>query len=184
MLVLESCRRGPVTNTVVMSYAAPGYTPHSRHLVQATAVGIHDPDLNAVRHHLADLYGVPTGHWELIGHYPIAEALPAAVPPFQVRSRQDFDGVLVAGDHRDTPSIRGAGQRQAGGRHRPAPFAVVGPRATALLPGRFPNPHSFIRPLTALSGAGGWCAGGGDGGDAVVVHGDGVVAVVEVVVAP
>ena len=108
VLVLEADGGGPVTNTMVMSYAAPEYAPAGRHLVQATAVGLPDADLASVRRHLADLYGVPTADWELIGHYPIAEALPAAVPPFSVRGRQDFDGIIVAGDHRDTPSIQGA----------------------------------------------------------------------------
>jgi len=121
VLILDSEHSGPVTNTVVMSYAARSYAPEGRHLVQATAVGLEDTGLDEVRHHLADLYGVPTGHWELIGHYPIAEALPAATPPFEVRSPQDFDGVMVAGDHRDTPSIQGAlvsGRRAAATVHR------------------------------------------------------------------
>ena len=108
VLVLESDGRGPLTNAVVMSYAAPDYAPAGRHLLQATAVGLPDADVAAVRRHLAELYGVPTGHWELIGHYPIAEALPAAVPPFSVRGTQEFSGIVVAGDHRDTPSIQGA----------------------------------------------------------------------------
>lgn len=121
VLILDSERRGPITNTVVVSYAARGYAPEGRHLVQATAVGLSDAGPDEVRRHLAELYGVPTGHWELVGHYPIAEALPSAVPPFHVRSTQDFDGVLVAGDHRDTPSIQGAlvsGRRAAATIHR------------------------------------------------------------------
>lgn len=108
VLVLESDGRGPLTNAMVVSYAAPGYAPAGRHLVQATAVGLPDVDVATVRRHLADLYGAPTGDWELIGHYPIADALPLALPPFRVRRPQDFGGVLVAGDHRDTPSIQGA----------------------------------------------------------------------------
>ena len=108
VLIVDSTGRGPVTNTVVLSYAAPGYAPAGRHLVQATAVGLHDGEVGAVRDHLAAMYGVPTQHWELIGHYPIAEALPAADPPYRLRSPQDFDGVTVAGDHRDSPSIQGA----------------------------------------------------------------------------
>lgn len=121
VLVLDSEHRGPITNTVVVSYAARGYAPEGRHLVQATAVGLSEVSLGEIRRHLGELYGVPTGNWELIGHYPIAEALPAAEPPFQVRSTQDFDGVLVAGDHRDTPSIQGAlvsGRRAAATVHR------------------------------------------------------------------
>lgn len=108
VLVVDSTGRGPVTNSVVLSYAAPGYAPPGRHLLQATAVGLPDTEPSAVRGQLADMYGVPTQHWELIDTYPIAQALPAADPPYSLRSPQDFDGVLVAGDHRDSPSIQGA----------------------------------------------------------------------------
>jgi predicted NAD/FAD-dependent oxidoreductase len=108
VLVLDATGRGPIVNSVAMSYAAPGYAPAGRHLVQATAVGLPEVDLTTVRRQLAEMYGVPTAHWELVGHYPIAEALPSALPPFQVRGAQDFDGIVVAGDHRDTPSIQGA----------------------------------------------------------------------------
>ncbi len=108
VLVLESAGRGPLTNALVLSYAAPAYAPAGKHLLQATAVGEPDVDVLVVRQQLAQMYGVPTGHWELIGHYPIRQALPAALPPFDVRGQQEFDGVIVAGDHRDTPSIQGA----------------------------------------------------------------------------
>jgi phytoene dehydrogenase-like protein len=108
VLILDARRRGPVTNTVVLSYAAPAYAPAGYHLVQATAVGLHDEDPTEVKHHLAQLYDIPTGHWQLIGHYPIAEALPAALTPFSTKGAQQFAGVVVAGDHRDTPSIQGA----------------------------------------------------------------------------
>ncbi len=122
VLTLDARKRGPVTNTVVLSYAAPSYAPDGQHLVQATAVGLHDEDPTQVRHHLAELYGIPTGHWRMVGHYPIAEALPSAVAPFTTRGTQEFGGVVVAGDHRDTPSIQGAlasGKRAAAAvRHR------------------------------------------------------------------
>lgn len=108
VLVLDPTGSGPVCNSVVLSYAASGYAPAGRHLVQATAVGLPDVDVTVVRHQLAQMYGVPTGHWELVATYPIAEALPAALPPFRVRRPQEFGGIVVAGDHRDTPSIQGA----------------------------------------------------------------------------
>jgi hypothetical protein len=109
VLVLDAAGSGPLANAVVMSYAAPGYAPAGRHLVQATAVGMHaDLDVTVVQRALAQMYGVPTGHWELIRTYPIAEALPAALTPFQVRRTQDFAGLVIPGDHRDTPSIQGA----------------------------------------------------------------------------
>lgn len=108
VLVLDPGQRGPIVNSVVLSYAAPGYAPAGRHLLQATAVGVPDVDESVVKQQLAQMYDMPTAHWELIGHYPIHEALPSALPPFRVRSQQTFDGIVVAGDHRDTPSIQGA----------------------------------------------------------------------------
>lgn len=108
VLAVDSTDRGPVTNTVVLSYAAPAYAPAGRHLVQATSVGLPDCDVGEVKRHLAQMYSVPTGHWELIREYPIPHALPAADPPYALRSQQEFDGVVVAGDHRDSPSIQGA----------------------------------------------------------------------------
>lgn len=108
VLVLECADRGPIVNSVVLSYAAPGYAPAGKHLLQATAVGSPQISVTDVLRQLAAMYDMPTAHWELVGHYPVAEALPSALPPFRVRGRQMFDGIVVAGDHRDTPSIQGA----------------------------------------------------------------------------
>lgn len=108
ILMVDSSGRGPVTNSVVLSYAARGYAPADRHLLQATAVGSFDEDPLPVLRHLAQMYDVPTAHWNLVGFYPIHQALPAALPPYTLRGNQLFDGIVVAGDHRDSPSIQGA----------------------------------------------------------------------------
>jgi glycine/D-amino acid oxidase-like deaminating enzyme len=111
-------RRGPLANAVALSNAAPTYAP-GRVLVAATAVGLHDDGeaARAARDHLAVLFGVDTRAWDLVGHYPVPYALPAMLPPLRVRQPVDLgDGLLVAGDHRDTASIQGAlasGQRAA-----------------------------------------------------------------------
>ena len=66
-------------------------------------------DENAVRDHLAWLYGAATTGWELIASYPIPYALPAMPVPFALqRPVRTLSGVYVAGDHRDTSSIQGA----------------------------------------------------------------------------
>ena len=72
-----------------------------------------------MRVELARIYGVPTDDWQLLEVVPIPHALPAALPP-QNRLRKPVslgDGLFVAGDHRDSPSLQGAlagGWRTAG----------------------------------------------------------------------
>jgi len=47
--------------------------------------------------------------WEHIATVRVPGALPAAPPPLRIRQPVDLgDGLYVAGDHRDTPSIQGA----------------------------------------------------------------------------
>jgi phytoene dehydrogenase-like protein len=111
VLILDGSRRGPLVNSVVLSHAAPEYAPPGCALVAASALGEWKaPDREeAVREHLAFLYGLPTGDWELIASYPISYALPAMPVPFELtRPVRTAQGVYVAGDHRDTSSIQGA----------------------------------------------------------------------------
>lgn len=99
---------GPVANTVVLTRAAPGYSPDGRSLVSSTVLGGPRPEPE-VRRELARLYGTPTSGWEHLHTAEVREALPAFRPGRPVRSDVDLgDGVFVAGDHRDTPSTQGA----------------------------------------------------------------------------
>lgn len=111
VLVLDGSRRGPLVNTVVLSAAAPDYAPPGDALIAASALGVWESGEqdDAVRQHLAWLYGVPTDRWDLIARYPIRYALPAMPVPFELqRPVRTTEGVYVAGDHRDTSSIQGA----------------------------------------------------------------------------
>jgi len=129
LLHLDGDRRGPVVNTAVVSDAAPTYCADGS-LVAATVVG-DERGLaleRDVRRQLALIYQTPTRDWSLVRVYPIAQALPAMVPPLQLRQPVSLgDGLFVAGDHRDTASIQGAlvSGRRAGHaaatmlRHRP-----------------------------------------------------------------
>ncbi len=111
VLVLDGDRRGPLVNTVVLTHAAPDYAPAGSALVSASALGVWEgaAQENAVRDHLAWLYGVPTKRWELLASYPIPYALPAMPVPFTVQKPvRTARGLYVAGDHRDTSSIQGA----------------------------------------------------------------------------
>ncbi|GAA2553194.1 NAD(P)/FAD-dependent oxidoreductase [Pseudonocardia hydrocarbonoxydans] len=99
---------GPVANTVVLTRAAPGYSPDDRALVSSTVLGDPLPEPQ-VRRELARVYGRPVEGWELLHTAPVRAALPAFRPGHPVRRDVALgDGLFVAGDHRDTPSTQGA----------------------------------------------------------------------------
>jgi hypothetical protein len=87
--------------------------------VASTVVGPTAPPEPVVRAELARLYGRSTADWEHLATVSLPTALPAAPPP-QGRLRKPValgDGIFLAGDHRDSPSIQGAlasGWRAAG----------------------------------------------------------------------
>jgi len=112
-LVLDGQARGPVTNTVVMTEAAPSYACDGGALVSASVVGdigaVDAELLTAVRAHLALLYRAPTRRWEHLATYDLPEALPAMPPPHDFRRPVRLEqGLYVCGDHRDSSSIQGA----------------------------------------------------------------------------
>jgi phytoene dehydrogenase-like protein len=121
-LILDGDRREIIANTIVLSNAAPEYAPAGRSLIAASVVGVSAPSGASeavIRVELARLYGVPTDDWELLSVVTVPQALPAA-RPVQADLRKPVslgDGLFVAGDHRDSPSIQGAlagGWRTAG----------------------------------------------------------------------
>ena len=107
-IVLDGEGGGPVTNTVVLTNAAPSYAP-GRHLVSSSVV-TGDAGEPVVRAHLARLYGVDTSAWHHVRSYEILEALPRQDPPMGRfrRSVRLEPGLYVCGDHRDSASIQGA----------------------------------------------------------------------------
>lgn len=121
-LLLDGDRREIIANTVVVSNAAPEYAPSGKSLIAASVVGVSAPSSaseSVIRVELARMYGVPTDSWELLEAISIPAALPSArVPQANLRKPVDLgDGLFVAGDHRDSPSIQGAlagGWRTAG----------------------------------------------------------------------
>ncbi|RAO05393.1 FAD-dependent oxidoreductase [Micromonospora noduli] len=119
ILLVDGDRRELVANTVVLSNAAPTYAPAGRHLIATSVVGPTAPPEPTIRAELTRLYGRSTADWTHLTTVAIPEALPAAPPP-QGRLRKPValgEGLFVAGDHRDSPSIQGAltsGWRAAG----------------------------------------------------------------------
>ncbi|MEU8112539.1 FAD-dependent oxidoreductase [Micromonospora sp. NPDC048947] len=119
VLLVDGDRRELVANTVVLSNAAATYAPAGRHLIATSVVGPTAPPEPTIRAELTRLYGRSTADWTHLTTVAIPEALPAAPPP-QGRLRKPValgEGLFVAGDHRDSPSIQGAltsGWRAAG----------------------------------------------------------------------
>ncbi|MBQ0991183.1 FAD-dependent oxidoreductase [Micromonospora sp. H61] len=119
ILLVDGDRRELVANTVVLSNAAATYAPTGRHLIATSVVGPTAPPEPTIRAELTRLYGRSTADWTHLTTVAIPEALPAAPPP-QGRLRKPValgEGLFVAGDHRDSPSIQGAltsGWRAAG----------------------------------------------------------------------
>ncbi|MEU1749747.1 FAD-dependent oxidoreductase [Micromonospora arida] len=119
ILLVDGDRRELVANTVVLSNAAATYAPAGRHLIATSVVGPTAPPEPTIRAELTRLYGRSTADWTHLTTLAIPEALPAAPPP-QGRLRKPValgEGLFVAGDHRDSPSIQGAltsGWRAAG----------------------------------------------------------------------
>ncbi|GIF26285.1 phytoene dehydrogenase-like protein [Actinoplanes tereljensis] len=133
-LVLDGDRREIIANTVVVSNAAPEYAPTGKSLIAASVVGVSAPSAaseTVIRVELSRMYGVSAEPWELLDVVSIPQALPSARGP-QANLRKPVnlgDGLFVAGDHRDSPSIQGAlagGWRTAG-----AVLAWLGARVPA-----------------------------------------------------
>ncbi|SNT29621.1 protoporphyrinogen oxidase [Streptosporangium subroseum] len=101
---------GQITDTLVITDAAPEYSSDGRALVSTSVLGLlSDADEPRVRARLAQIYRANTSAWEHLATYPIEGALPAMTPPFPMRRPVRFAaGRYVCGDHRDTGSHQGA----------------------------------------------------------------------------
>jgi len=111
MLHVDGDRRGPVVNSAVVSNIAPSYAGGRGTLVASTVLGVRKDAQTeqAVRAQLRLVYGHDPRRWQLVAAYPVADALPAMLPPLTLRQPVALgNGVFVAGDHRDTASIQGA----------------------------------------------------------------------------
>lgn len=110
-ILVDGLARGPVVNSVVISKVAPGYASRGRSLISTTTLGT---DSSAereaeVRRHLTAMWGASTLEWELVRCVVVEHALPSLRPTDPMFRTIDVgDGILLAGDHRETPSQQGA----------------------------------------------------------------------------
>lgn len=100
---------GPVANSVVMTNAAPSYSPDRRALIASSVLGDEPIPDALLRSTLARIWGVGTVGWEEVAVSRVPAALPALPGGSPLRRPVRLaEGLYVAGDHRDTPSIQGA----------------------------------------------------------------------------
>jgi phytoene dehydrogenase-like protein len=109
-LLLDADRGGPVAHTAVVSLVDPSRAPAGRALVSSTVLGTPPDDVDdAVRTHLARLYGTSTSRWETLAVHHTARAVPVMRPPHDLRRPvRLLAGLYVCGDHRDTGTVQGA----------------------------------------------------------------------------
>ncbi len=105
---------GPLAHAVVVTNIAPRYAPMGRHLVAACSVAapgaVAGVETEAeVRAQLGRLFHTEAESWGLLTRHVEPAAWPVTRPPLILRREVDLgDGLFVAGDHRETPSIAGA----------------------------------------------------------------------------
>jgi phytoene dehydrogenase-like protein len=113
-LWLDGVGSGPVNNLCVPSNLSSKLAPDGRALVSATVLGTPSTDDDAldaaVRTQLRQWFGTQVDAWRRLSVARIHHAQPGQAPPTleRIARRTTFDGVWVAGDHRDTASIQGA----------------------------------------------------------------------------
>jgi phytoene dehydrogenase-like protein len=110
-LHLDGDHRGPVVHSIVVSNWAKSYSPDDRSLIATTVLGdlADQATERAVLTQLEWVYGGSTRWWELMRRHVIPEALVVMPPPLRPRQPVALaEGLIVAGDHRDTASIQGA----------------------------------------------------------------------------
>ena len=107
-LVLDGAG-GPVSNSVVLTQAAPGLAPVGTSLVSSSVAGHRDVPEPVVRHELARMHGVATWSWQHLATYRVEGAVPdQSAPAVLQRPVRVADRLAVAGDWRQTGSVQGA----------------------------------------------------------------------------
>jgi glycine/D-amino acid oxidase-like deaminating enzyme len=106
-------RPGGLVNTVVLTRSAPSYrapgAAEGEELVATTLLGDLPGAEQQARVAAGRVLGCDPRGWRTLVTHAIPRALPVAAPALDVRAPVDLgEGLVVVGDHRDTPSIQGA----------------------------------------------------------------------------
>jgi hypothetical protein len=140
-LHIDGEHRGPMVNSIVISNRARSYSPDERSLIATTVLGDAQDQATerAVLAQLEKVYGQSTRWWELMRRHAIPNALAAMPAPLQPGLPVTLaDGLVLAGDHRDSASIQGA--LVSGRRAADAALMDLGLPAQALPAARIPAP--------------------------------------------
>lgn len=108
ILTVDAQRRGPIINSVPLTYAVPSYAPPGYTLVSTSVLGADSVTESDVRGHLGYLYDTDVAGWAYMAHYAIPYALPAMRPPVRMSSARPFGPIILAGDYTTSASIQGA----------------------------------------------------------------------------
>ena len=102
--------QGPCRNIAIMSNVAPEYAPQGSALIVAAGpTSGRESHLVEAREQLVHVFGHQAQSWELIKQGIVEHAQPMFVPGANFRRQiQSDQQIVVAGDHRTTPSIQGA----------------------------------------------------------------------------
>ena len=101
---------GPCRNLAVMSNVAPEYAPKDAALiVVAGPTTESEAPLSQVQRQLTKMFGSQVESWQILKAGVVAGAQPLFAPGTPFRRKQDGpQNIVLAGDHRTTPSIQGA----------------------------------------------------------------------------
>lgn len=112
LIVINGKPEGIITNIAFPSLVAPNYGTQGKHLASvSTLEGSQEHLREQIRTELAEWFGPETKEWNHLETVRIPHSLPVREP--EGKSLEEgpprvAEGLYVAGDHRDTPSINGA----------------------------------------------------------------------------
>ena len=101
---------GPCSNLAVMSNVAPAYAPAGQTLITVAGPAVsREPPLIEALAQLRRVFGPQAETWQLLKAGVVLDAQPVFGPGKALVTRNEWRSeVVVAGDHRATPSIQGA----------------------------------------------------------------------------